>query len=131
MEIIVDTSVIIAVVANEPVKESLIRLTQGAALVAPASVHWEIANAFSAMLKRQRIKIEQAVEALEAYQQIPLRLVDVELDISLEIANYLSIYAYDAYLLRCAQKYRLPLLTLDQNLTEKGILLELDVIEVP
>ncbi len=52
MDIVLDTSVIIAVIANEPEKRVLIRLTKGAELIAPQSVHWEIGNAFSAMLKR-------------------------------------------------------------------------------
>jgi predicted nucleic acid-binding protein len=50
MEFVVDTSVIIAVIVNEPSKPALIRATQGVDLLAPSSVHWEIANAFSAML---------------------------------------------------------------------------------
>ena len=42
MDIVIDTSAIIAVIANEPEKPSLIRLTSGADLIAPASVHLEI-----------------------------------------------------------------------------------------
>jgi len=36
-------------------------------------LHWEIGNAFSAMLKRQRITPEQAKTAVEIYGQILLR----------------------------------------------------------
>ena len=57
MKLIIDTSVIIAVLANEPIKKKLIKLTKGVELLAPTSVHWEIGNAFSAMLKRKRIEI--------------------------------------------------------------------------
>ena len=42
MDIVVDTSVIIAVIANEPQRDILIDLTKGADLLAPPSVHWEI-----------------------------------------------------------------------------------------
>jgi len=52
MDIVVDTSVLIAVIANEPEKDRLIRQTTGADLLAPPSCHWEIGNAFSAMLRR-------------------------------------------------------------------------------
>jgi len=116
MNIVVDTSVIIAVVANEPAKEILIELTEGADLIAPRSVHWEIGNAFSAMLRRERIEVEQALQAVKLYRRIPIRLVDVELEETLEIADALGIYAYDAYLIRCALKYRAPLISLDRNL---------------
>jgi predicted nucleic acid-binding protein len=128
--IIIDTSAIIAVVAGEPERETLIEHTRGVDLLAPPSVQWEIGNALSAMLKRQRISLDQATKALSAYQQIPLRFVDVELDESLEIAADLGIYAYDAYLIRAALKYRSPLLTLDTYLIDCAKQMKARVIEV-
>jgi len=130
MDVIIDTSVIIAVIANEPEKETLVELTTGADLIAPYSVHWEIGNAFSAMLKRERIKVEQAIQAIKLYQQIPLRFVDVELEEALKIAATLGIYAYDAYLIRCALKYKSPLISLDRNLVKAAREMKAKVIEV-
>jgi predicted nucleic acid-binding protein len=130
MEIVIDTSILIAVIANEPKKRPLIELTRGAGLIAPQSVHWEIANAFSAMLKRQRITLDQALRAIEIYRQIPIRLVDVELEDSLEIAQKQAIYAYDAFLLRCAVKYKLPLLSLDRNMMTVARQMGIHVLEV-
>jgi predicted nucleic acid-binding protein len=125
MEIVVDASVLIAVIVNETEKEKLIAMTQEAELIAPMSVHWEIGNAFSSLLKRGRLTIEQALQAIHMYLEIPIRFVEVELAGSVELANALGIYAYDAYLLRSAEKYRLPLLTLDKRLVQaakdKGI----------
>ena len=46
MEVTVDASVLIAVIANEAQKSSLIELTCEADLIAPSSIHWEIGNAF-------------------------------------------------------------------------------------
>jgi predicted nucleic acid-binding protein len=103
MKIVVDTSTIIAVIVGEPQKDRLIELTQNATIVAPASVSWEIGNAFSAMLKRSRINLEQAVEAIKIYQKITLEIVDVNLKDSVELAGELNIYAYDAYILQCAK----------------------------
>ncbi len=130
MDIVVDTSTIIAVIANEPEREALIGLTTGANLIAPHSVHWEIGNAFSAMLKRGRIKAEQAIQAVNRYQQIPIRFVDVELGESLKVADMLGIYAYDAYLIRCALKYKSPLISLDQELVNAAKEMKARVIEV-
>jgi predicted nucleic acid-binding protein len=130
MEIVVDASVLIAVIANEPDKQKLIDITREADLIAPLSVHWEIGNAFSAMLKRQRVTLEQAEEALETYLQIPVRFVEVELIDSLAIADELDLYAYDAYLLRCAAKYRSPLLTLDKKLILSAKSKKIPVLEV-
>ncbi len=130
MDIVVDTSVVIAVIANEPVKEALVELTTGADLIAPHSVHWEIGNALSAMLRRERIKIEQAIQAVQIYQQIPIRFVNVELEETLKIADALGIYAYDAYLIRCALKYKSPLISLDRGLIGAAKEMQARVIEV-
>jgi len=116
MELIVDTSVIIAVIANEPEKPALIAATQGFELVAPLSLHWEIGNAFSAMMKRDRITLQEAEAAIEIYRQIPLHFVDVSLKQSLELSHRLKIYAYDAYLIVCALTQGWALLTLDGGL---------------
>jgi predicted nucleic acid-binding protein len=128
--IVIDTSVIIAVIANEPEKPALITLTSGANLLAPASVPWEIGNAFSAMLKRKRITIAQAQQALKAYQQISIRFIEVELSEALLLADQLGIYAYDAYILRCALSLRYPMLTLDQGLREAAQRADVKVLEV-
>ena len=56
--------------------------------------------------------------------------VEVELTESLELANEMNLYAYDAYLLRCATKYRLPLLTLDGRLAEAAREKKIQVLEV-
>jgi len=130
MDVVVDTSIIIAVIANEPERESLVELTRGADLIAPYSVHWEIGYAFSAMLRRKRIGVEQAIRAVKLYRRIPIRFVDVELEETLKIADALGIYAYDAYLIRCAVKYKSPLISLDRNLINSAKQMKARVIEV-
>ena len=82
------------------------------------------------MLRRERIKVEQAIQAVKLYQQIAIRFVDVELEETLKIANVLGIYAYDAYLIRCALKYRAPLISLDRNLVNAAKEMKVKVIEV-
>src|SRR5579862_488793 len=116
MKLVVDTSIIIAVLANEPAKKKLIKLTKGAELIAPMSVHWEIGNAFSAMLKRKGIDISKVIKAMQIYDSISITFVDVDLEESLLIADKLNIYAYDAYLITCALKNHCQLITLDNGL---------------
>jgi len=130
LKIVVDTSVIIAVIANEPEKEILIRLTEGAVLLAPSSVYWEVGNAFSAMFRRRRTGLKKAKEALTIFKKIPISFVDVELEHSLEIAKETNCYCYDAYLLRCSQKYHAPLITLDRKLLKIAKDLKIGVVEV-
>ena len=130
MEVVIDASVLIAVITNEDEKEKLVALTTDAELIAPLSVHWEIGNAFSSLLKRKRVTLKEALQAIDIYLQIPVRFVEVELTESLELASELDLYAYDAYLLQCALKYRLPLLTLDHRLTLAAKEKRIQVLEV-
>jgi predicted nucleic acid-binding protein len=116
VELIVDTSVLIAVLTGEATRDQLIARTQGAELLAPGSVHWEIGNAFSALLKRRRLRLAEVQAALAAYAQIPIRFVDVDLAAALELADRFGLYAYDAYLMACARRQRAPMLTLDARL---------------
>jgi predicted nucleic acid-binding protein len=130
MDVVIDTSAIIAVIANEPEKSALIELTRGTDLIAPLSVHWEVGNAFSAMLRRNKTTLALALRTIETYEKIAIRFVDVEMAESLRLAHALGIYAYDAYLIRCAQKYRSPLLSLDAHLTQCARRTGIQMLEV-
>jgi predicted nucleic acid-binding protein len=116
LDLVVDTSTIIAVIANEPEKSLLIAKTQGYELFAPHSIYWEIGNAFSAMIKRGRITLEQATTAIEIYEEIPINLVEVDLKKALKIVDKHKVYAYDAYMIVCALNRDCPLLTMDGGL---------------
>jgi predicted nucleic acid-binding protein len=116
VELVVDTSALIAVLTGEPTRDRLIARTQGAQLLAPGSVHWETGNALSALLKRRRLKLPEVQAALAAYARIPIRLVEVELGVAIELADRFGLYAYDAYLMACARRHGAPLLTLDPRL---------------
>lgn len=128
MTYVVDTSVIVAVLLSEPERAALIRVTRGTDLLAPASVHWEIGNALSAALKRKRLTLAQGQRALTAYAAIPIRFVDVDLALSLELAAEHALYAYDAYLLTCALQHRSPLLTLDAALARTANAIGIDLV---
>jgi predicted nucleic acid-binding protein len=128
--IVIDTSALIAVIANEPEKSRLISLTDGGLLIAPRSVYWEIGNAFSAMLKRGRISAEQVRAALQAFEEVPVRYVELGLKEALEIAERYDIYAYDAYLLAAALRYKSPLLSLDKQMVRLGDAVGVQMLEV-
>jgi predicted nucleic acid-binding protein len=128
--IVIDTSALIAVIANEPEKSRLISLTDGGSLIAPRSVYWEIGNAFSAMLKRGRISAEQVRAALQAFEEVPVRYVELGLKEALEIAERYDIYAYDAYLLAAALRYKSPLLSLDKQMVRLGDAVGVQMLEV-
>jgi predicted nucleic acid-binding protein len=130
LEIVIDTSALIAVLTGEPTRDQLIARTQGAELLAPGSVHWEIGNAFSALVKRRRLKLPEVQAALAAYGQIPIRFVEVEPGAAVELADRFGLYAYDAYLIACARRQRAPLLTLDTRLGRAAREAGVEVLEV-
>ncbi len=130
MYLTIDTSALIAVIGNEESKDRIIEITADYSLYAPVSVHWEIGNAFSAMFKRQKINIELAKLALKVYQEIPVKFIDVPLEQALELSYSQKIYAYDAYLIQCAQQMSTPLLTLDKELKAVAKNIGIQVLEV-
>lgn len=130
MYLTIDTSALIAVIGNEASKDRVIEITENSSLYAPISVHWEIGNAFSAMFKRQKINVEVAKLALKAYQEIPVKFIDVPLEQALELSYSQKIYAYDAYLIQCAQQTSTPLLTLDKGLKTVATNIGIQVLEV-
>jgi len=127
---VIDTSAILAVIGEQPEKTDLVRLTRGATLVAPASVHWEVGNALSAMFKRRAIGIKDALQLLDAYAAIPIHMAEVGLKQAVELSAKLNVYAYDAYVLACAINQRAPLLTLDGGLKARAHELKLNILEV-
>ena len=120
----------IAVITNENHKSQLIMLSKGADLLAPSSMPWEIANAFSAMFKRNRITLKKATAALAAYNQIPIRFYDVSLSRALDLAHRLNVYAYDAYVIACALKHSSPIVSLDNGLLDAAHRAGVETIEV-
>jgi len=130
MYVTIDTSALIAIIGNEASKDKIIEATLNCSLYAPSSVHWEIGNAFSAMFKRGRLNIELAKLALTAYHEIPIKFIDVSLEHTVEISKTLNIYAYDAYLIQCAQQTSTPILTLDRGLRIAATKMGIHILEV-
>lgn len=116
MELVVDTSVLMAVILNEPEKDSLIKATEGYEIVGPHSIVCEIGNAFSAMMKKKRLHLTEVLKAYELFQQIPIRYLEINMPRALKIAAENNIYAYDAYFIECALHHKFSLLSLDGEL---------------
>ena len=130
MDLVIDTSAIIAVIANEPEKQAISEYVADSTPVVPRSVHWEIGNALSRMFKRDRITIAESKVALSEYELMRFRFIDVDLEQSVELSEQLNIYAYDAYVLVSAFNHRLPLLTLDRGMAAAASRIGIHVLEV-
>jgi predicted nucleic acid-binding protein len=130
MYVTIDTSALIAVIGNEQSKKDIIKITKGYSLCAPKSVHWEIGNAFSAMFKRQKLSLELAQQALAIYRDIPIKYINVPLETTLDLSESQNMYAYDTYLIQCAQQTSTPLLTLDKGLKTVAEKIGVPLLEV-
>ncbi|HAV12781.1 MAG TPA: VapC toxin family PIN domain ribonuclease [Opitutae bacterium] len=124
---IVDASVVLAVILDEPEKAALVVETEGATLLAPSCLSWEIGNAFSAILKRKRMDFESVSQGLKIFEMIPIQEMEITLVDALELCNRHDIYAYDAYYLQLAKRSSLPLLTLDRRMMEVAQLEKIQV----
>ncbi len=60
MDVVIDTSAVIAVILGEPERDALIDMTDGVQLMAPPSLHWEVGNALAAMFRRGRARARAA-----------------------------------------------------------------------
>lgn len=130
MDIVIDTSALIAVIVGEPKRNKIIELTTGNTLIGPGSIPWEIGNAFSAMFKRQNLTLEEAQSGLLIFESIPLRYIKPDFVYSVTISKQTNIFAYDAYFIDCAIRQKAPLLTLDSNLIMAAQSLNIQTMEV-
>ncbi len=130
MDIVIDTSALLAVIVAEPERDRIVESTSGHTLIGPGSIPWEIGNAFSAMLKQRRLGLTEVQQGLEIFHTIPLRWVRVDLNNAISIANQTKLYAYDAYFLDCAVRHSAPLLTLDRALERAALKLGVKLMEV-
>ena len=130
MDIVIDTSALIAVLVDEPERSKIIEITAGNTLISPGSIPWEIGNAFSAMFKQDRLTLDAAQKGLAIFKSIPLRYVEADFAHALQLAKTINMYAYDAYLLDCAIRYKSPLLTLDRKLISAAKSISIQTLEV-
>lgn len=130
MDLIIDTSALIAVIVGEPERNAIVEITTGNTLIGPGSIPWEIGNAFSAMFKQNRLSLDEAKKGLAIFESIPLRYVEPDFFNALKLSKKIKMYAYDAYFLDCAVRYKAPLLTLDQKLKAAAQNINIETLEV-
>ena len=113
--LVLDTSAVMAVLADEPTRPSILSAVAGHDLIAPSSIVAEVGNGWSSLLKRGLATAEQARSALRSFRSMSLDLIEIDLLASIELVVDLRVYAYDAYPIACAIATDLPLLSLDRG----------------
>jgi len=123
--VVVDCSVLTAVVFDEPLRDEAERLLTGKALHAPDLIDYELANVAT---KKYRLRLAgdlkpDAVDglltqALECYLSLQLQRVGVDLPETVALATRYKLSAYDAAYLWLAAALKAPLATFDLRLGE-------------
>ena len=131
MRLIVDTNIFLAVALDEPEKPGIIEVGSGHDAVSPDVLPYEIGNALSAMIKRRQLTESEAISAYSMTTKIPVKLVQIDIQKSLEIAIKFNIYAYDSYFIQCAISMNAPLLTLDKKMKSVAKELNIKILELP
>ncbi len=130
MDLVIDTSALIAVIVGEPERDRIIELTTGSSLIGPGSIPWEMGNAFSSMLKQSRLTLHEARKGLAIFESIPIQYAKPDFANALKIAHQSRLYAYDAYFIDCAIRHNASLVTLDRKLRVAAKTLNVAVLEV-
>lgn len=130
MDIVIDTSALLAVLLGEPERDRVVQITAGHTLIGPGSIPWEIGNAFSALFKRKKLTLDEAKKGLAIFTAIPLRYIHTDLVNAITLSKQGNIYAYDAYFLDCAIRNRAPLLTLDEKLLKAAQRVHVQTLEI-
>jgi len=130
MKIVIDASIILSVILGEDKKQKVISATSGFDLISPLCLPWEIGNALSACLKKNRFNLKEINIAWRAFETIPIKLSNVNVVDSLNIAKKFNLYAYDCYYIQCAMSHNLPLLSLDKKMIDVSQNLNLKIVEV-
>jgi predicted nucleic acid-binding protein len=129
MEILLDASAIMAVIAEEPEGATVLSLTMGKSIVSPSVVSFEIANALTKMMKKKVIDSkDKMIKVFQEFKRVRIKIVDIDIEKSLEIAWDYKIYAYDAFYLETAKRLNVPLLTFDGNMNRVGVLMGLTML---
>jgi predicted nucleic acid-binding protein len=129
MEVILDTSAIIAVIAGEPEKELVIHSTKNAVLFSPDIISFEVSNALTRMMRKKIIDSKVTmINLIRNFRKMPIKIVETDIEKMLEIAWDYKIYAYDACYLEIAKRLHFPLLTFDTNMKKVGKELGLEVL---
>ncbi len=129
-KVILDTSVVIAIIGSREERKSILEIIDGYDFVCPESIYLEIGNAVSAMFKRSRITLNEGIELIEGFQKTEIQTVSLNLSRAVEISHKFNIYAYDAYVIECAERLKSPLVTLDSKMKEVAENLGVTLIEV-
>ncbi|HTS93868.1 MAG TPA: type II toxin-antitoxin system VapC family toxin [Stellaceae bacterium] len=114
---VVDASALAALLFAEPEAETIAERLEGARLVAPSLLGFELANVCLTKIRRQPSQREALRTAFRFADRLRVETVAVDHTASLDLAEATGLTAYDASYLWLARALGAELVTLDRKLT--------------
>lgn len=114
--VVIDASALAAVLFNEPAGLDVAQQAQGASLLAPHLMKYEIANVAAIKVKRGIIAAAQAQAVLELFENTLIEYSDINARDVAALAVQTGLTGYDAAYLWLAQTTGAKVLTLDGDL---------------
>lgn len=113
---VVDASALGALLFGEPEGVAVAERLREASLIAPALLHFEVANALLKKVRRHPGQRDALVAAFRLLARVEVGIVEIDGDEVLVLAERLGLSAYDASYLWLARETRSELVTLDRPL---------------
>ena len=113
---VVDASALAAILFGEPEGEAVAMRFTGAELVAPALLHFELANVCLMKMRRHPQERDKLVAAFGLLARMEIRAVAIDHTQALELGEKSGLTAYDASYLWLARQLNADLVTLDRKL---------------
>ena len=110
---VVDASALAALLFGEPEGAFVAERLRGANLIAPALLHFEVANTCLKKMRRHPRQRDALIAAFRMLARVDVRIIQIEQDEVLVLAERLRLSAYDASYLWLARETRSELVTLD------------------
>jgi predicted nucleic acid-binding protein len=113
---VVDASAIAALLFGEPEGEAVAQRIEGARLVAPSLLGFELANVCVTKCRRHPRQRGELLNAFMLHRRLAIEAVAVEYEAVIKIAVAAGLTAYDAAYLWLARELGAELVTLDDKL---------------
>lgn len=115
---VVDASALAALLFGEPEAEAIASALEGATLIAPALLAYELANV--CLIKTKRHPQQQAafLAAFRLRNRLAMEEVTIDHDGAVDLARHTGLTVYDASYLWLARERRAELVTLDRQLAQ-------------
>jgi predicted nucleic acid-binding protein len=113
---VVDASLIAAIVFDEPGQEEAVQALRGRQAVAPGLLRYEMANIGVKKLRRGELSLEETLASLHALAAFDIEYGEIDPVAVLRLAQGYRLTAYDASYLWLAGELKSPIGTLDQEL---------------